>query len=257
MPIDFHAAANRYAYAGRTADDTWRAAMREIDYPAGPDVVDIGCGAGTYSHAWLDLGAASVTGVDFSREMLAAAREGAAGRAHLTFVQAEAADTRLPDASADVVFERALLHHVADALPVAREARRLLRATGTYIIQDRDADDVRQPGSPRHLRGYLLERHPKLLDIELRRRPDADQLSRQLRQAGFSGVETRRLWEVRRTYETREGYLEEIRRRTGRSILHELSDDELGSLVDDLRERLPAQGRVVEMDRWTLWIGRC
>ena len=39
--------------------------------------------------------------------------------------------------------------------------------------------------------------------------------------------------------------------RTGRSILHELSDAELDHLVGALRDRLP-DGPAVDRDRWTL-----
>ena len=70
--------------------------------------------------------------------------------------------------------------------------------------------------------------------------------------AGFAGVASSSLWEVRRRYADREDYLGEIAQRTGRSILHELSDSEVEHLVGELRARLP-EGPVVERDRWTLW----
>jgi 2-polyprenyl-3-methyl-5-hydroxy-6-metoxy-1,4-benzoquinol methylase len=43
--------------------------------PTSADVVDIGCGGGTYLRAWHELGAATVTGVDSSGPILEAARE--------------------------------------------------------------------------------------------------------------------------------------------------------------------------------------
>lgn len=58
--------------------------------------------------------------------------------------------------------------------------------------------------------------------------------------------------EVRRRYADREDYLAEIAARTGRSILHELSDPEPAELVAELRRRIP-DGPLVEQDRWTLW----
>ena len=77
-------------------------------------------------------------------------------------------------------------------------------------------------------------------------------LAEALTDAGLGPVGTTSLWEVRRRYGDREDYLAEIAQRTGRSILHELSDAELSDLVDELRRRLPA-GPVVERDRWTIW----
>jgi ubiquinone/menaquinone biosynthesis C-methylase UbiE len=253
MPIDFHDPANRLAYAGRSADESWRAAMREVTDPSGAAVVDVGCGGGIYSRAWLELGAATVTGVDFSAEMLAAAREGAPDELH--FVRGDAAATGLPDGSADIVFERALTHHVADLGAVAREARRLLRPGGTYLVQDRTPEDVSRPASPQHVRGYLFERFPRLLEIEVRRRPRSGVVRAALREAGFGEVATRTLWEVRRVHPSPDAYLAELRSRTGRSILHELTDAELDALVGHLRTRLP-DGPVTERDQWTLWAAR-
>lgn len=253
MPIDFHDPANRCTYAGRVADETWRTTARELVDPTGLHVVDVGCGGGTYSHAWLDLGARSVTGVDMSAQMLSAAREPAAGRAGLLFAQGEAQATGLPDGCADLVFERALLHHVPQREAAAREAHRLLRPGGVLLVQDRVVDDVSLPGSVTHPRGWFFERFPRLLDVELARRPTTEGLSSTLREAGFTEVTTSLLWERRRTHPTREDFLLEIGSRTGRSILHDLDDDELGELVAYLRERLPAEEPVVETDRWTLW----
>jgi 2-polyprenyl-3-methyl-5-hydroxy-6-metoxy-1,4-benzoquinol methylase len=73
--IDFHADANRRSYSGREADGSWRDAVVQLVEPSGADVVDVGCGGGTYTRAWHVLGAATVTGVDFSEPILAAARE--------------------------------------------------------------------------------------------------------------------------------------------------------------------------------------
>jgi hypothetical protein len=70
--------------------------------------------------------------------------------------------------------------------------------------------------------------------------------------AGFGECTTISLQEVRRRYADREDYLAEIAQRTGRSILHELDDAELGHLVRELRHRL-REGSLVETDRWTLW----
>ena len=69
---------------------------------------------------------------------------------------------------------------------------------------------------------------------------------------GFANVTTHTLWETRRRYASPDEYLTEIGQRTGRSILHELSDPELAQLVEQLRLRLP-DAPLVERDRWTIW----
>ncbi len=254
MPIDFSAPANRDTYGGRDADASWRDAVRSVLDPAGLDVADVGCGAGVYSRACSELGAASVVGVDSSAVVLSAAEEEARGSGRLRFVLGDAAATTLPGASVDVVFERALVHHVPDLGAVVAEARRLLRPGGRYVVQDRTADDVRQPAGPRHPRGYLFEVFPRLLEVELARRPDPAALGAAMRGAGFE-VTTQALWELRAVHPDRDAYLAEIRLRKGRSILHELDDCEITRLVDVLADRLPAGEPVVGTDRWTLWTG--
>jgi SAM-dependent methyltransferase len=250
--IDFRDPANRRTYSGREADASWRDAVTALVDAAGADVVDIGCGGGTYLRAWHDLGAATVTGVDFSAPILDAARESHGHLPGISFHHGDAAATGLDEARADVVFERALVHHVPDLGAVAVEAARILRPAGILLIQDRTPEDVAQPGSVDHPRGWLVDLHPRLLDVENGRRPAPHQVEAALGAAGFADVTTTTLWEVRRRHADREDYLAEIAARTGRSILHELSDGELSQLVEDLRRRIPP-GPMVEQDRWTLW----
>lgn len=248
MGIDFQDAANSRTYSGRTADATWRAAARALTDPVGADVADVGAGGGTYTRAWHELGAATVAAVDFSAPILNAARDSHGELPGVRFVLGEAAATGLADGSVDIVFERALVHHVPDLLAVVAEARRLLRPDGVYLVQDRPSDDALEPGSPSHPRGWLFDVFPRLRAFESARRPDTEKILSAMAEAGFREPSARSLWETRRDYADREDYLSEIGQRTGRSILHELSDDELAHLVEQLRSRLP-EGPVTERDR--------
>ena len=250
--IDFHDPANRRTYSDRDADASWREAVVALVDPRGAHVVDVGCGGGTYLRAWHDLGAATVTGVDSSAPILEAARESHGDLPGVSFQQGDAAASGLDAGRADIVFERALIHHVPDLAAVAGEAARVLRPGGILLVQDRTPDDVAQPGSADHPRGWLFDLFPRLVDVENGRRADASQVDAALASAGFVDRTATTLWEVRRRYADREDYLAEIAARTGRSILHELSDEELADLVQELRRRLP-DGPLVERDRWTLW----
>jgi SAM-dependent methyltransferase len=255
VPIDFADPANRRTYSGRDADATWADLIRRLVDPEGAVVIDVGCGGGTYTRAWSQLGARRVVGVDASAPVLAAAREDHGGLPGVEFRLGDAAATGLPAGAADVVFERALVHHIADLAPVVAEARRLLRPRGTYVVQDRTPDDVALPGSSEHPRGWFFEVFPRLLEIENGRRRSAEVVSRELAAGGLTEVSIASLEEVRRRYAAREDYLADIRSRTGRSILHDLDDDELDHLVAELRRRLP-EGPLVERDRWTMWSAR-
>jgi len=255
VAIDFHDPAGAGTYSGRTADATWREAVSGLVDVAGADVVDLGCGGGTYVRALADLGAASVVGVDSSAPILERARAEHGSLPGVALQRADAAATGLPDGCADLVLARALVHHLDDLGPTAREVRRILRPGGAWVVQDRTADDVTRPAGPHHVRGLLLELAPQLLEVELARRPERAAVAAALRGAGFTTVGTSSLEEVRRRYADVEDYLAEIASRTGRSILHELDDAALARLVDGLRERLP-RGPLVERDRWTLWVAR-
>ncbi len=215
MPIDFHSPQNRDAYSGRAVDPEWFAAMRRRIEPTALNVVDIGCGGGTYSAAWLELGANSVQGMDFSEHMIAAAQERHGGDSRLTFALADAVNTGLSAGSADVVFKRAVVHHVADTESAITEAVRLLRPGGVLIVQDRTSEDVEQPASPRHPRSYLFEAYPRLLEVELGRRPDRQLLVQQMTAAGLSDMRVDNFWEVRAVHRDRSAYLDDVAGRTG------------------------------------------
>lgn len=253
MAIDFHSEDNRNTYASREADSGWAAAIKAIVNPVNKRVADIGCGGGIYSVAWHRLGAEHVTGVDFSAQMLEAARNNAAGLEGLTFQAGEATATGLPDACVDIVFERALIHHLPTYDACFAEAFRVLRDNGQVLIQDRTPEDVTLAGSPEHIRGYFFERFPRLLEVELARRPRHDEVVRALTGAGFTHIRSMQLWETRKTYTHLEALQQDLAQRTGRSILHELNDAELADLIGFISTQVGDALPMEEQDRWTLW----
>ena len=253
MAIDFHATANRNTYATRQADDGWQAAMRRLVDPAGTRVADIGCGGGIYSRAWREIGAQAVTGVDFSQAMADTARERSAGLDGLSFRQGDAAATGLPAGGADIVFERALIHHLKTYGPCFAEAHRVLGKDGLLIVQDRTPDDVQVAGSTEHIRGYFFECFPRLLAVETGRRPTDATVRSALQANAFHDIESFTFWEVRKIHPDRQALRQDLAARTGRSILHELDDNELDRLIAHIDGQMPADGPIVEKDRWTVW----
>src|SRR4051794_35653601 len=185
MPIDFQDPAHRRTYSDRDADPTWRAAVLGLVDPRDAVVVDVGCGGGTYTRAWHELGAAAVVGVDSSAPILAEAASAHGQLPGVDFRLGEATATGLPDRCADVVFARALIHHLTDLGAFAREAARLLRPGGVLLVQDRTPDDVALPGSRNHPRGWFFEVFPRLLDVENGRRRSADAVARDLEEGGL------------------------------------------------------------------------
>jgi SAM-dependent methyltransferase len=253
----FSSPETRRTYSDRAVDRSWNDwALANLD-PVGKDVVDIGCGGGIYSFGFAALGAKSVLGIDLSSQYLEEAREHAPAGGAVAFRVGSAMATGLPGEGADLVFERALIHHLTGGEELeanAREAWRLLRPGGRISVQDRTIEDVGS-SEPRHwIRATLLEAFPRLLAFEAARRPVTSAYTDLLRRNGFSGIRTLRFEEVRRTYPSFEALRAEVLSRKGKSILFELSDGELGAYCERLRDKV-ADHALVECDAWTVWVG--
>jgi ubiquinone/menaquinone biosynthesis C-methylase UbiE len=260
MPIDFHAQENRYTYATRQADSSWMTMVNTIMAVGGKRVLDIGCGEGIYTTALADMGAASVTCLDSSREMLQRARENCGGYTNIDFVLGSALGTGLLAERYDLVLQRALIHSLAqnDLRTSFVEAFRLLRPGGALIVQDQTPEDCLLPGSKTHIRGYIFSRYPRLVNLEVTRRPRSELVLQTLRQVGFRSVEERKFWETRAVYPNLEALTDDLLARTGNSILHELTDAELQDLVTYItyvQEQLQHadDAEIVERDCWTIW----
>ena len=260
MPIDFHADNNRFSYAARHADASWVAAIREIIDVRDKQVADIACGGGIYAKALIEMGAASVTGVDFSEASLEGARENCQNYSSINFVTGDALNTGLSSNQFDLVLERALIHHLArnDVQVCFAEALRLLKPGGVLIVQDRTPGDCLLPGSTKNIRGYFFSRYPKLIEKEIERRFDSEFVITTLQQVGFRDVERHKLWEIRKIYPNFEALRQELLARKGRSILHELTDEELQGLTVYVQGQLQIQDgqEIIEQDRWTIWSAR-
>ena len=255
MGINFHDENNKKSYVGREVDKSWLETIRGLVDPTDKTVLDLGCGGGIYSKAWATLGAKQVIGVDFSAVMLDAAAEYCRGIDNIQFHQGDAAATLRTVQSVDILFARALIHHLPDTRPFFAEAFRVLKPGGVMIVQDRTHADVNIPGSAEHIRGYFFSLFPRLLDVEMQRRHEGGLIMTQAKEAGFDQLRQLTVWETRKTYDSAADLAAELRSRKGRSILHELDVDEVDQLARHVQSKLPAQGTITEKDRWTIWYG--
>ncbi|RDW18206.1 SAM-dependent methyltransferase [Oceanobacillus arenosus] len=254
MGIDFHNQNNSNTYAARHADNSWIEAVKElvpiknIQY-----ALDVGCGGGIYSKALADMGIPNVMAIDFSKNILEAAKENCKEYENIHFKHGNAVETGLDNDSYDLLLERALIHHIKDLRSCFSEGYRVLKKGGYYIIQDRTHEDCLLKGDDSHIRGYFFEYFPKLIEKETSRRHESKFVIEMLKEAGFNNIEEIKLWETRRIYDDKDQLLEDLSKRTGRSILHDLNDEELKSLIDQIDNAISINTKLVEKDRWTVW----
>ena len=150
----------------------------------GKRILDLGCGSGGNTALLVNRGA-HVWGIDISEDLLRLGRRrltvsGCPGEA--TFVAGSAHDMPFPDASIDVVFGMAILHHV-DLDLVAREVLRVLKPGGRAIFQE----PVRNSAVLGFLRRLVPYHAPDISPFE---RPLTDEELRRFA-GGFSRCEAR------------------------------------------------------------------
>jgi ubiquinone/menaquinone biosynthesis C-methylase UbiE len=101
------------------------------------DILDLGCGTGRLLEAagrrWPE---ARLAGVDASEGMLSEARRKHDGDARFVFMQGDASDLRLEDASFDVVLSTMSFHHWGDKAAGIRGVARVLRPGGLFLLAD-------------------------------------------------------------------------------------------------------------------------
>ncbi len=111
--------------------------LRKVDLNlAGRSVIEVGCGTGRNTEwlARLTAGIRDIVALDFSKEMLARARERVRDP-RVRFIQHDVrARWPLADASADVVIVMLVLEHVEHLQPIFAEAARTLSAGGELFI---------------------------------------------------------------------------------------------------------------------------
>jgi demethylmenaquinone methyltransferase/2-methoxy-6-polyprenyl-1,4-benzoquinol methylase len=121
-------------------DQKWRRkAVKLANVQPGDSIVDVACGTGDLTFAFAarhqDL---TVTGIDFTYEMLPIARQKLADRksqiANCKFLNGDAQSLPLPDACCDVVSIAFGIRNVQDPMAALREFRRVLRPGGRLII---------------------------------------------------------------------------------------------------------------------------
>jgi demethylmenaquinone methyltransferase/2-methoxy-6-polyprenyl-1,4-benzoquinol methylase len=133
---------NRLHSLGR--DQTWRrAAVRRANVRPGDRILDVACGTGDLTQAFAATPAAHVTGLDFTKEMLAIAEQKRAAlrperASKITYVEGDAMRLPFPDSSFDIVSIAFGIRNVADPAAALREFARVLKPGGRLVILEFD-----------------------------------------------------------------------------------------------------------------------
>lgn len=123
---------NRVHSFGR--DQVWRRqAVALCEIKPTDDVLDVACGTGDLTLAFATAGPRSVTGLDFTAEMLEVARLKPFSPAPV-YLQGDAMNLPFADGSIDVVSIAWGIRNVADPLRALREFRRVLRKGGRLCV---------------------------------------------------------------------------------------------------------------------------
>jgi SAM-dependent methyltransferase len=102
-----------------------------VDWSGIGAAVDLACGTGRIGSWLAERGVASIEGVDLTARMLDEARSKGVYR---RLLEEDMAATSLPDGSADLVVNCLAIGHVPELGPTYREADRLLRPAGRFVL---------------------------------------------------------------------------------------------------------------------------
>jgi ubiquinone/menaquinone biosynthesis C-methylase UbiE len=193
----------------------------------GRRVLDVGCGPGTILRQLAQSFGVAGVGIDASPGMIAAARPEAPDVDELYVGRAE--DLPFADASFDAALMRLVVHHL-DRPKAFGEMLRVLRSGGRLVISTTD---------PAAFEGFWMAPYfPSYVDIERRRFPPGDMLSRELDEAGFDAIQVFP-FVLERRFDRTEG-LDKLRGRAY-STFELMSDEEYERGVAAAEAGLPAE----------------
>lgn len=144
-------------YEGTVEDAMDIALLERLETPRWQTVreaADLGCGTGR-TGAWLrQRGVAAIDGVDLTPEMLDRAR---ARGAHRTLTVADVASSGLATAAYDLAITSLVDEHLATLDPLYREAFRLVKPGGQYVLVAYHPQFMMVTGMPTHFKNAAGE----------------------------------------------------------------------------------------------------
>jgi arsenite methyltransferase len=157
-----------------------------LEAAPGERILDAGCGPGFYTAELLDQVGEDgfVVAVDASPQMLAVAEHRSAGRANVSFDEADVTSLPVEDASVDRAVSVQVLEYVIEVDMALAEMLRVLRPGGRAVIWDVDWKTVSwYSEDPARMQRMLAAWDEHLMHVSL-----PQTLARRMRAAGFENV---------------------------------------------------------------------
>lgn len=175
-------------------------------------ILDVNCEGGIYTKLLARMGASYVTGIATTQAQCRTASEYCRDIPTISILCGSALSTGLIGERYDLVLEHSMFdHYPGDGLrSCLLEAYRLLHNGGDLLFQDRTVEDYFMPGSKTNLRGYFLNRYPRLADQKAEQRPSHHTITRLMQIVGFQIISEQQYWETRTVYPNMDALLEKL-----------------------------------------------
>ena len=152
------------------ADDNFENHKKVYEFAAqfvdGNDVLDCGSGTGYGTALLVQKGARSAVGIDYSQEAIAFSQERYT-QPNLSYLQMDAQEIALPDASFNFAISTENLEHLPRPEDNVAEIRRLLRPNGMAMIatpnKEVSSPGLDKPSNPWHIKEFTYEELRDLL----------------------------------------------------------------------------------------------
>jgi ubiquinone/menaquinone biosynthesis C-methylase UbiE len=157
---------------GRYIDKTLSVLLEQAAVQPGERVLDLACGTGELERRLVaSVPEAGGVGMDVAPMMIEQARAKLDDQPSFSFLQGDVHELPLDDSSFDVVVSASSLHYFTHPMAVLREATRVLRPSGRFVVLDwcrdywtcRLMDALLRRVDPAHHRCYSLAEVTSLL----------------------------------------------------------------------------------------------